>query len=63
MTMGTAMAAHWVPLIEGTERVPSVLFDVDFMQKSENNLYFGEKVQRPDGSYEIRFARVGLKKL
>ena len=61
MNMGTVLAAHWVPLIEGTERVPSVLFDVASMQKSENNLYFWEKIQRPDGSYELRFARVGIR--
>ena len=60
-TMSTALAAHWVPLQEGTDRVPSVLYDEASMQKSEDNLYFWEKIQRHDNSYELRFAKVGLK--
>ena len=62
-TMNTVLAAHWVPLQEGTDRVPGVLYDEASMQKSEDNLYFWEKVQRFDGSYELRLAKIGLKNL
>ena len=60
-TMSTALAAHWVPLQEGSDRVPSVMYDETSIQKSEDNLYFWEKIQRHDSSYEIRLAKVGLK--
>ena len=61
VTMNTVLAAHWTPLIEGTERVPGVLFDESSMLRSEKNLYFWEKVEKSDSSCELRFARVGLK--
>ena len=61
MAMNTALAAHWVPLVEGTERVPGVMFDADSMQKTFDNIYFWERVQRNDEDYELRFARLGLK--
>lgn len=59
-TMNTALAAHWITLSSGTDKIPSVSFDADSMQRSVNNLYFWEKIQRSNEDYQIRLAKVGL---
>ncbi len=60
-TMNTALAAHWVPLIGGSERVSSVAFDADSVKRTQDNLYFWEKVESSSGEYQLRVARIGLK--
>lgn len=57
----TAFAAHWLPLVEGTDRVPAVMFDGDSVKKTSESVYFWEKVQKAPEEYQLRIGRVSLR--